>query len=223
MDRGAHVGQFPQMTDYELDPFVRGLQIIMEADGWKMKNLSAAAGMGETAVRDLIRKGSSPKVSTALAMAKVLGRTIDDITTIGHRGEIGDAQSGNEAPPATPGFADEASPFQMPTLLGDPIRLLFGAHASNPAAIYRTTAHLPDFDMRPGDLLICDQARQPVAGDIVVVSLADPNLGHAVTLLRRWLSPWLLPGAPSDAATLKESDEWAAILYPVIGCIRGTT
>lgn len=125
------------------------------------------------------------------------------------------------SPSTLSGFAEEAEAFKMPLLPGDPIRALFGAHARNPAAIYRTTAHLPDFDLRPGDLLICDQARQPVAGDIVVVSLADPDLGHAVTLLRRWLSPWLLPGTPSDAATLQDSDGWAAILYPVIGCIRG--
>lgn len=221
MDRSARVGQFPHMMDYELDPFVRGLQIIMEADGWKMKSLSAAAGMGETAVRDLIRKGSSPKVSTALAMAKVLGRTVDEITNIGSTGDIGESAPRASAAPRHSGFAEEATPFHMPLTPGDPIRALYGAHARNPAAIYRASAHLPDFDIRTGDMLICDQARQPVAGEIVVVSLADPEIGHAVTLLRRWLSPWLLPGTASDAAVLQDSDEWAAVLYPVIGIVRG--
>lgn len=221
MDRSARVGQFPHMMDYELDPFVRGLQIIMEADGWKMKNLSAAAGMGETAVRDLIRKGSSPKVSTALAMAKVLGRTVDEITNIGATGDIGDSDPRLAVAPTHLGFSEEATPFQMPLTPGDPIRALYGVHARNPAAIYRASAHLPDFDIRSGDMLICDQARQPVAGEIVVVSVADPEIGHAVTLLRRWLSPWLVPGTASDAVVLQDTEEWAAMLYPVIGIVRG--
>lgn len=139
------------------------------------------------------------------------------------------ALAGADAPSAPPastaprhsGFAEEATPFHMPLTPGDPIRALYGVHARNPAAIYRASAHLPDFDIRTGDMLICDQARQPVAGEIVVVSLADPEIGHAVTLLRRWLSPWLLPGTASDAAVLQDSDEWAAVLYPVIGIVRG--
>lgn len=69
--------------DQDLDPFVRGLQRIIERDGWKMKPLSLAAGLGETAVRDLFRKDSSPKVSTARALAAAVGESIDGVIAFG--------------------------------------------------------------------------------------------------------------------------------------------
>lgn len=72
------------MNESELDPFVRGLQVAMELTGWKAAPLSKAAGMGETAVRDLIRKQSSPKVSTAKALAAVMGMTVDQILELAH-------------------------------------------------------------------------------------------------------------------------------------------
>lgn len=71
------------MKKQELDAFVRGLEIAMKADGWKMKPLSEAAGMGETAVKDLFRYASSPKVSTAYALATALGRSVDDLIALG--------------------------------------------------------------------------------------------------------------------------------------------
>ncbi|WP_410217266.1 helix-turn-helix domain-containing protein [Paracoccus sp. (in: a-proteobacteria)] len=55
----------------------------MELTGWKPAPLSRAAGMGETAVRDLFRKRSSPKVSTAKALAAAMGMTVDHIIDLG--------------------------------------------------------------------------------------------------------------------------------------------
>jgi len=71
------------MTEEEIDPFARGLRKIMEAQNIKAAPLSEAAGLGASAVRDLFRKGSSPKVSTAIALAKQLGRTVDEIIQVG--------------------------------------------------------------------------------------------------------------------------------------------
>lgn len=55
----------------------------MELTGWRPAPLSKAAGMGETTVRDLFRKRSSPKVSTAKALASVMGMTVDHILALG--------------------------------------------------------------------------------------------------------------------------------------------
>ena len=81
------MGQFPHMNpapkDRDLDTFVRGLERAMEEGGWKMKPLSEAAGLGETAVKDLFRKRSSPKVSTAHALAVAMGRSVDEILALG--------------------------------------------------------------------------------------------------------------------------------------------
>jgi transcriptional regulator with XRE-family HTH domain len=79
----AEMGQLPYMQQRDLDAFVRGLQIAMDQEGWRAAPLSEAAGLGTTAVRDLFRKASSPKVSTAYALASVLGRTVDDLIALG--------------------------------------------------------------------------------------------------------------------------------------------
>lgn len=71
------------MKKRDLDAFVRGLKIAMDSDGWKMKPLSEAAGMGESAVRDLFRYSSSPKVSTAHAISTAMGRSVDEIISLG--------------------------------------------------------------------------------------------------------------------------------------------
>lgn len=71
------------MSEKERDTFVRGLEIAMQRTNWKAAPLSEAAGMGITAVRDLFRKNSSPKVSTAQAIAETIGMTVDDIIMLG--------------------------------------------------------------------------------------------------------------------------------------------
>ncbi|MGP3726095.1 MULTISPECIES: S24 family peptidase [Cereibacter] len=88
MERSRGMGHFPHMQKKTLDAFVRGLQIVMEAEGIKMKPLSVAAGMGESGVRDLIRNESSPKVANAYALARELGRTVDEIIQIGMTGDL---------------------------------------------------------------------------------------------------------------------------------------
>ena len=42
-----------------------------------------AAGMGDTTVRDLFRNLSSPKVSTAQALANAMGMTVDEVISLG--------------------------------------------------------------------------------------------------------------------------------------------
>ncbi|KEP68401.1 phage repressor protein [Thioclava dalianensis] len=71
------------MKKQEISEFARGLEIAMELDGWKMRPLSEAAGMGESAVRDLFRRPTSPRIKTALALSNALGRSIDEIISLG--------------------------------------------------------------------------------------------------------------------------------------------
>lgn len=77
------MGKNPQMVDQDVDAFVAGLKVAMERSGWKAAPLSEAAGMGTSAVRDLLRKNSSPKVSTAQALAGALGLTLDEVISLG--------------------------------------------------------------------------------------------------------------------------------------------
>ena len=73
------------------DEFSLGVQRIIAARDLKPATLSLSAGLGQTAVRDLFRKASSPKVSTAQALAAALGLSIDQIIAVG-RGASADFQ-----------------------------------------------------------------------------------------------------------------------------------
>ncbi len=101
--RNFAMGYPLHMQKKNLDAFVRGLKIIMDAEGVKMKPLSEAAGMSETGVKDLIRFGSSPKVSNAVELARVLNRSLDEIVAIGESGVF--TASGKLVSIAVPGRA----------------------------------------------------------------------------------------------------------------------
>lgn len=87
MVKNPHFRQILHMQKENLDAFVRGLKLIMDTEGRKMKPTSEAAGMGESGIRDLIRYNSAPKVSNAFAIANVLGRTVDEIIHTGMAGQ----------------------------------------------------------------------------------------------------------------------------------------
>lgn len=76
-DVGAMIEDAPD------DPFVIGLKVLMDRQGAKAAPLAKRAGMGISAIRDMFRKGVSPKVSTAIAVAAALGTTIDGVILAG--------------------------------------------------------------------------------------------------------------------------------------------
>jgi phage repressor protein C with HTH and peptisase S24 domain len=57
-----------------MDTFTTTLRKLMEAQGFNQKSLAKAAGLNDTAVRDiLVGKSGDPRVSTIVALANVLG------------------------------------------------------------------------------------------------------------------------------------------------------
>lgn len=82
-------GSVGVMNDENIDdPFSLGLRVVMEARGIKPAPLATAAGLGNSAVRDLFRKGASPKLTTASALADQLGLTIAQVIEAGRVGHI---------------------------------------------------------------------------------------------------------------------------------------
>lgn len=55
------------------------LRKIIEDRGLSMKQLSIAAGLGETAVRDMLQKVTSPRVDTVTAIAEQLGVSLTEL------------------------------------------------------------------------------------------------------------------------------------------------
>lgn len=70
------------------DSFVLGLRAVMDLRGEKAAPLAERAGLGITAIRDLFRKASSPKISTALAISDAMGLTIDQVIAAGRGGVV---------------------------------------------------------------------------------------------------------------------------------------
>lgn len=91
------------MNDEITDPFCIGLRVLMERRGEKPAPLALRAGLSDSTIRDLFRNGSSPKVSTALALADALGLSLDEVIAAGHRPEQvpigGPAPAGRELIP----------------------------------------------------------------------------------------------------------------------------
>lgn len=55
------------------------LEVLMREKGFNMKSLSLAAGLGETYVRDILKRGREPGVEKTRALAEVLGVRMNEI------------------------------------------------------------------------------------------------------------------------------------------------
>lgn len=55
------------------------LKRLMDERQLNMKELSLAAGLGETAVRDIIERGRNPRAPTVIALAKTLGVSVSEL------------------------------------------------------------------------------------------------------------------------------------------------
>ncbi len=94
------------MIDNDIDPFAKGLDAIMKERSLKPAPLSEMAGLGVSAIRDMFRKGGSPRLSTASSISRALGMSIDEVIAAGSgAGFRHAAQSDSvDAPPARSGL-----------------------------------------------------------------------------------------------------------------------
>jgi phage repressor protein C with HTH and peptisase S24 domain len=65
------------------------LRSVIEHRSLNMKQLSLAAGLGETAVRDALERGQTPKIDNFAALAKALGLSLSEL----YEGEAAVAQA----------------------------------------------------------------------------------------------------------------------------------
>jgi len=67
-----------------VDPFVRGLMEIIRQEQLKPASLSKQAGLSDSAIRKMFEKpATSPRISSAINIAKQLDRTVEDIIAVG--------------------------------------------------------------------------------------------------------------------------------------------
>lgn len=85
---------------------------------------------------------------------------------------------------------------------------------------YTLKAHLFGFCLLAGDTLLVDLAATPATGDLVIVTLADPESDSAITELRRYTPPLLLGGTPTIAPLHLSEDQSQGILGVVSSVYR---
>lgn len=206
------------------------MQAILE----RIRQRIAELGMSEAAVaqqggsRDLIRnwrraleKGQqiNARYDSLALIARALHVTEDWL--IHGKGTV------NERPPAATGLAEAATPFQLKphaAAMDDnqaPLRALFGTAAASPA-LYRINANLPGFDLVAGDVVLADLARLPIAGEVALATVIDEETANSITLVCRYLPPFLVPGTTGPKVELlRIEDPSVTVRYPVVGSIRG--
>jgi len=122
------------------------------------------------------------------------------------------------------GFREECAPFQPPTAdTTTAIKALYSGAARNPAVTHRMSASFPDAGILAGDLLVCDLSREPNSGEIAIVTAFDEDSGASVSLVRRYLPPYLIPlgGSLGIHANMVTEPE-LSLRYPVVGVLRGS-
>jgi transcriptional regulator with XRE-family HTH domain len=126
-----------------------------------------------------------------------------------------------------PGMSEAATPFTLKphaTRLDDPqaaLRAIFGPTAATPA-LFRVNADLPGFELAAGDVVLADLARLPSPGEIALASVVDDLTASAVTMVCRYLPPFLVAGSIGpQLQTMRVDDPGVTVRYPVVGSIRG--
>lgn len=74
------------------EAFARRLETRMAERGFNMKSLSLAAGLGETAVRDILKRHSSPSADKVMALATTLGVSAGWLLDAGRADNLPDGQ-----------------------------------------------------------------------------------------------------------------------------------
>jgi hypothetical protein len=107
-----------------------------------------------------------------------------------------------ETPAQTPGFAEsEARPWTGQRSAGAPgqptIAALIAPHVRSPMVLELTRAQ-PGLALLRGDVIVAEAQHRASRGDVVIVSFDEHGNGNPVTLVRRYLPPYLIGSAATD-------------------------
>lgn len=137
--------------------------------------------------------------------------------------------NGGDALPtmASTGFAEHAAPYSLAEQPVEPgasypaLRALFGPEAMTPAT-YRINSDLPAFALVTGDVVVIDQSRLPIAGELALIRVIDEEHATAATLICRYLPPFLQSGEQNpNNPPLRVDQPGVTVRHPVIGSLRG--
>lgn len=180
------------------------------------------------------RINDRPGVQTRLGMALGLDKSATSRLVNGHRGikshEVARIVQffqalDNDIPTRAPsfhGFSEpDAAPFRPKdrALSAQMFRQL--APSARAPETYRCGRDLLPFGFLTGDILIIDLGAKPADGDLCILTLADTDTGESVTMIRRYVSPWLIAPDPSESPyRLADEDQAVGLLGPIKASVR---
>lgn len=203
------------------EEIVRNLNRLISERGTNPSALARSAGLNHTAARDIMTgKTQNPTDRVLSRLASALNVEVADLTGDSHgrtnpqmrfRG-----MSDNDAAPYVPdGKSGGAN-------AGINVAQVIAPNATTPAT-YIVSRALPSFALLRGDVLVLDLARHAQVGDLVVATVADQVTGEAQTIVRRFLTPYLVSGDPdSPTPALLADGTRTVVLAPVEAMYRPT-
>lgn len=177
------------------DPFIAGLDAIIEgSDGLSRASVSDRAGLDTSTIRKMMANPSaSPKLVTALSIAKALGMRVEEIIDAGLNGYAGRRPLSSSSPskPNNIGFADAPEAFE-PSPGTAAFDLVSAARARGiRPLVYRLPSANPDAGVVAGDMVVIDTGHHGGVGDFIIGSITDPDSGITRTVMARRYDPWL--------------------------------
>lgn len=170
------------------------LQQALDRSGRSARDVSLRAGLGSTFISELFRNPDrSPTIAKMEAIARALG--VDPAWLISGASDRVNSLTRSVAEPWTP-----PDPGGQRQDLAEGRRKLMrtlAPSALNPAGFALTSSAFP-FGLLEGDVLVIDLKAPARDGDLVIATIADPQTGTAKTVLRRYLSPYLLSPDPAE-------------------------
>ncbi len=211
----------------EHDSIAPQIKALRERSGLSVRELAARARMAPSTYSHYENPDRFKDSALKLRIAQQLAQAFEGTPVSGSEVLALVGLSPTPQPEAEhAGFLEAAEPFSLEGIpgQGDPkaaLRAIFGSQIGTPEC-YRMRAALPAFALREGDVVVIDMSRTPVAGELALVSVVDPDLGSASHTVCQFLPPFLAPGDFAQRPLLLKTDaENVAAHYPVIGTIRG--
>lgn len=195
------------------------LRAARERSGKSARAVSLAAGLSPNTVAEIeSTPARSPRVEAIQKIARVLGVSVDYLIEGHEREGARDGLSENDAAPWTP----RRSAGERPDLADHQRKLAqtLCPDARSPTT-YSLRAAMPGFALMKGDVLIVDLNKPARTGDLVLATFTDLTTGTGVTVLRRFLAPYLVANdADSDADMLVVDNARTSIMGVVCGSFR---
>lgn len=190
---------------------------LIAQSGMTQSALAEAIGVKKGFMSEIVSGKKSPSLDTLVRIAEAL------------QVDIGDMFSGRAVAPRTPApakaQADDAILYDWGTTpepdTPEALATALVGTVRHPAT-YRVAADLPWLGLRAGDILLCDLARRPQDGDIVLIGITDAAGFNARTSIRRFRGGLAICADPAEAdpAVQLDRDKRAAWRATVRGMFR---